>query len=119
MIKLFEEYKDKTYYKVVTSDLKSLGLRKNPTIMTFPIGQWIYEPRPTKDQGGFGGTGGIWVANSLSNAKSLLKYLKIKSEKENNPEFFKCRLFEVEIGEVLYSNSYRTKTDKVKLIREV
>jgi len=34
-------------------------------------------------------------------------------------EFLKCRLFEVEIGDVLYFNSYRTKTDKVKLIREI
>lgn len=110
---------NKKYYKVVTSNLKSLGLRKNPTIMNFPINKWIFEPNPTKDQGGWGGTGGIWVANSLSAGKGLLKYLNKKAIKENNPEFMNCRLFEVEIGDILYSNSYRTKTDKVKLIKEI
>lgn len=117
--KIFENNKIKKYYKVVTNDLKSLGLRKNPTIMTFPINVWVYEPNPTRDQGGFGGTGGIWVANDLSNAKSLIKYLKKKSIKENSLKFNECRLFEVEIGEILYSNSYRTKTDKVKLVKEI
>lgn len=28
------------YYKVVTEERKSLGLRKNPTILTTPIGEW-------------------------------------------------------------------------------
>jgi hypothetical protein len=120
MIILFENFvNNKKYYKVVTQDLKSLGLRKNPTIMTFPVGKWIFEPKPTKDKGGWGGTGGIWVANNIHDAKGLLKYLRKKALKENKPQFTKCRLFEVEIGNILYSNSYRTKTDKVKLIREI
>lgn len=114
-----ESKKTNKYYKVVTEDLKSLGLRKNPTIMTFPENVWVDEPNPTEGLGGWGGTGGIWVANSLSAGKGLLKYMKKKSIKENVPKFSKCRLFEVEIGNILYSNSYRTKTDKVKLIREV
>lgn len=118
-LQLFENFRNNKYYKVVTQDLKSLGLRKNPTIMTFPINEWVYEINPTKDQGGWGGTGGIWVANDLGGAKSLLKYLKKKAIKENMPEFLNCRLFEVEIGDVLYSNSYRTKTNKVKLINEL
>jgi hypothetical protein len=117
--KLFEEFSTKRYYKVVTKDLKSLGLRKNPTIMTFPIGEWVYEQKPTKDQGGWGGTGGIWVANGLQGGKGLMKYLRKKAIKEDKPEFLECRLFEVEIGEILYSNSYRTKTDKVKLKKEI
>lgn len=107
------------YYKVVTYDLKSLGLRKNPTIMTFPTGKWVYEPNPTYDKGGYGGTGGIWVANGLSQGKGLLRYMIKKSIKENNPYYAKCRLFEVEIGNVLYQNSYRTKTDRVKLVKEL
>jgi hypothetical protein len=120
MIKKFNEYKKyKKYYKVVTEDLKSLGLRKNPNIMTFPINKWVYEPHPTKGDGGYGGTGGIWVANGLSAGKGLIKYMKKKSYKENNPYYYRCRLFEVEIGDILYSNSYRTKTNKVKLLKEI
>jgi len=114
-----ENKNSKKYYKVVTKDLKSLGLRNNPTIMHFPIGEWVYEPNPTYDKGGFGGTGGIWVANGLSNAKGLLRYMKKKALKENVPKLLKCKLFEVEIGNILYSNSYRTKTDKVKLKKEL
>lgn len=114
-----ESLKTKKYYKVVTEDLKSLGLRKNPTILTFPEDVWVNEPNPTEDMGGWGGTGGIWVANSLSGGKGLLSYMKKKSIKENAPEYDRCRLFEVEIGKVLFSNSYRTKTDRVKLIKEI
>jgi len=99
------------YYKVVTNELKSLGLRKNPTIFTYKLNEWKHEPNPTHDIGGWGGTGGIWVANSLSNGKRLLKYTESRN--------MICKLFEVEIGRILYSNSYRTKTDKVKLIREI
>lgn len=47
-------------FKVVTTDLKSLGLRKNPHIYTYTIGKWKYEDkkridRTNKDDGG------IWV----------------------------------------------------------
>lgn len=116
----YNDYKQyPRYYKVVTKDLKSLGLRNNPTIMTFPIGEWIYEPNPKEGPGGFGGVGGIWVANGLSGGKGLLKYMRKKAKKENNTELENCRLFEVEIGKVLYSNSYRTKTDKVRLVKEI
>lgn len=109
--------KDK-YYKVVTHDMKSLGLRKNPNVMTFPINKWIYEP---KDRISYDDSdlGGIWVAQTLSGAKGLLKYLKKKSIKENNPDIAKARIFEVEIGNILYQNSYRVKTDKVKFLKEI
>ena len=99
------------YYKVVTEDLKSLGLRKNPTIFTYKIGEWTYEPNPTKDAGGWGGSGGIWTTKTRSNAVRLMKYAQSRS--------IKCKIFEVEIGDILFANSYRTKTDKVKLLKEL
>lgn len=117
-IKLFEELQTKKYYKVVTQDMKSLGLRRNPNIMTFEVGKWIYE-KPENNDRTSNDFGGIWVAQSLSGAKSLIKYLKKKAIKENKPELNNCRLFEVEIGEILYQNSYRVKTDKVKFIKEL
>ena len=104
------------YYKIVKEDLTSLGLRKNPNIMTFPIGEWIKEKNPMYNDMD---CGGIWVAKKLSGAKSLLKYLNKKAEKEGKSEFKKCRLFSAEIGEVLFSNSYRVKTNKVRLLDEI
>lgn len=45
--------------------------------------------------------------------------MKKRVKKENKPYLSEVRLFECEIGEILYQNSYRLKTDKVKMTREV
>ena len=95
-------------YKVVTENMQSLGLRKNPNIMTFQINKWIYEADPDT---GKQDTGGIWCCEKLSAAKALKKYFEKR--------YGKARIFECEMGEVLFQNSYRTKTDKVKLIKEI
>jgi len=99
------------YYKVVTEDLKSLGLRNNPTIFQYAVGLWTQEPSPTMGQGGWGGTGGIWVANGLSNAKNLKKYM--------NKKGINVKIYEIEVGGVLFSNTYRSKVSSVKLIKEI
>lgn len=96
------------YYKVVTPDMKSLGLRKNPNILTFRKNEWIKESSPKE---GKQDTGGIWVANGKGHANTLKKYMISKG--------VIARVFGVEIGNILYSNSYRTKTDKVRLLTEV
>jgi len=103
------------HYKVVTHNMESLGLRRNPNILKFPIGEWVYEGNPLEGKDDFGG---IWVAKTLSGAKGLIKYLEKKGLKEINSKFLTCKIFEVEIGKVLYGNDYRIKTDKVKLIKE-
>jgi hypothetical protein len=96
-------------YKVVTENMESLGLRKNPNIIVFPISIWVKEFHPlecnNKDWGG------IWCCQKLSAARALKKYFESRYEK--------ARIFECEIGKVLYQNSYRTKTDKVKLTQEI
>lgn len=97
-------------YKVVTEDLRSLGLRRNPTILTFPIGEWVYENGlllRTKED-----CGGIWVARTLGNARHLAKYMRNERDTET-------RIFRTEIGERLYQNSYRVKTDKVRMLEEI
>lgn len=77
--------------------------------MVFPPNHWIKEPRTleynNKDWGG------IWCCGKLSSAKALKKYYE---KKYGNARISKC-----EIGKILYENSYRLKTDKVKLIEEV
>lgn len=103
-----EGINSKIKYKVVTQDLKSLGLRKNPNVMSFTINKWKYEPTPIE---GKIDHGGIWCAINLSNAKSLKRYF----EKKYAP----ARIFSCEIGNILFENLYRIKTDKVKLIKEI
>lgn len=89
--------------------MRSLGLRKNPSLIVFPLGIWMKEPRQLerndKDWGG------IWCCEKLSAARALKKYFERK--------YNEARIFECEIGEVLFRNSYRTKTDKIKLIKEI
>lgn len=100
----------KKYYKVVTKDLQSLGLRRNPNIMTFPINEWVYEPKDRIDYSK-SDLGGIWVAQTLSGAKGLIRYM--------NKKLVKVRLFECEIGNILFQNSYRVKTNQVKITNEI
>lgn len=95
-------------YKVVTENMESLGLRKNPNVMWFRMGDWYQEPQP---QGGKQDIGGIWCCEKLSAARALKGYF------ENR--YGRARIFECEIGMVLYQNSYRTKTDRIKLIKEI
>ena len=92
-------------YKVVTEDLKSLGLRNNPTILNFPMGEWVSSPTIKE---GKSDDGGVWVCSNLSGAKRLKKYM---FDKHNIRTF----IMEAEIGKVLFKNSYRLKTDKVRL----
>jgi hypothetical protein len=94
---------------VTTSDRRSLGLRRNPTILTFPLGKWIKSPVVKK---GKSDEGGIWLAASLSNAKKLKKYMLEQHGK-------RCRIFKASIGQILFKNSYRIKTDKVKCEVEI
>jgi len=98
-------------YKVVTRDMKSLGLRKNPNILEFELGKWIYlsknEIEKSKND-----WGGIWVARTLSSAKKLGDYML---EKKHKP----TRIFKATLDEILYFNSYRIKTNGVKLFAEI
>lgn len=76
--------------------------------MWFPIGEWIEEPIPMI---GKQDSGGIWCCEKLSAARGLKRYFEKR--------YGRARIFECEIGNILFQNSYRTKTDKVMLIKEV
>jgi len=98
-------------FKVVTEDLQSLGLRKNPNIMTFIVGEWVSllddELSVGKDD-----RGGIWSALKFSGAKTLTTYMW---EKYNR----RTRMFLTAIDNPLYANSYRVKSQGVFLIKEM
>ena len=98
-------------FKVVTPDMQSLGLRKNPHILTFQPGEWLSLPDDQIVQGR-GVWGGIWAAAKIGGANTLVKYMADQYD-------LKCRLFRAQIGKVLYENSYRVKTDRILLVQEL
>jgi hypothetical protein len=95
-------------YKVVTEKMESLGLRKNPNIIWYRMGEWFVDPIMFPDNRN---DGGIWCCEKLSAARALKRYYEKR--------YGKARIFECEIGIILYKNSYRTKTDRIKLIQEI
>lgn len=97
------------FFKVITSDRKSLGLRNNPTILSFPLGKWVESPT-VKDGNSDGG--GIWLAVTLSNAKRLKKYMFEHYGK-------RCRIFRATVGRILFRNSYRIKTNRIRCEEEI
>jgi hypothetical protein len=98
-------------YKVVTQKLESLGLRKNPNILKYHISKWkfihCFEVKRGKSD-----FGGIWVCKNISGANKLKKYMRDKYNQS-------VRIFKCKIGQVLYSNSYRIKTNAVYLSQEI
>jgi drug/metabolite transporter superfamily protein YnfA len=73
--------------------------------------KWFYLP-PEKIKRGIDDWGGIWVCKSLSKAQTLKKYMNDKYE--TNVKIFTCL-----IDKILFENSYRTKTNGIKLLREI
>ena len=51
------------------------------------------------------------VDDLLTQADDMKKYFEKR--------YGRARIFECEIGIILYQNLYRTKTDKIKLIKEI
>lgn len=107
----FEEHIYPCAYKVVTSDLKSLGLRRNPNINNYPIRKWYFLD-PEEIQEGAEDWGGIWVCRTPSGARKLAKYMKGKYNKET-------KIFKAALDRILYHNSYRIKTNGIMLLEEI
>lgn len=100
-----------TVFKVVTPDMRSLGLRKNPTILTFRMGRWIASP---KKQVKRADAGGIWAARGLGGARALVRYMRKNYG-------MACRVFEAQIdaGRIVRQNSYRIQAPRIRLTREL
>ena len=96
-------------YKVVTENMQSLGLRRNPNILTYPIGEWVHEKEPCK---GSCDNGGIWAATTLSSAKKLKKYME--DEKKRG-----ARVFRSLARDILYKSEYRVKVKSIILLEEL
>ena len=91
--------------------MRSLGLRRNPNIVNYQVGEWLFLP-PSLVREGKSDFGGIWLARTKSKAYELQDYMK-KMYSED------ARVFKAVIDEVLYANSYRIKTNGVRLYEEI
>lgn len=100
-------------YKVVTPEMKSLGLRRNPNVLTYPATGELYRLFASQIKPGKDDWGGIWVTRRLSKAKEIVRYM---AEMHG---VIGCRIFVAELGKILYENDYRIKTDSVEFLAEV
>jgi hypothetical protein len=98
-------------YKVVKSDMTSLGLRKNPTPMTFKLDKWIYVPEDRVVEG-ISDAGGIWLARTPGRARAYQKYMQEKHDAET-------RVFFSLVDRILFSNQDRIKTNGIRLLEEL
>ena len=100
-------------YRVVTSEMKSLGLWRNQNILTYPETGEIFRLPDNWIEAGKGDWGGIWVSKTLYRARRLVRYMAERHQTLG------CRIFVAELGEILYENSYRIKTDSVEFLAEL
>lgn len=98
-------------YKVVTDGLMSLGLRRNPHILEYPVGEWFFLPEDWVVEGKED-FGGIWVCRKKSGASTLQKYMASQYSQET-------RCFKAAVDQILYENSYRIKTNGILLLEEI
>ncbi len=98
-------------YKVVTSKMESLGLRNNPSILTFPVGVWVAEKEeylvPSNAD-----WGGIWTALRRGSIKTLKDHCW-------NTWGMETKGFLTAIDNPVFSNSYRIKSQRVMLLQEI
>jgi len=98
-------------YRVVTLDMKSLGLRNNPNIVEYSLNNWTY-PVEKDIVKGISDKGGLWAARTPGAARAYQKYMLKKHGQET-------RVFKSLIGKVLFENNERIKTDKIFMFEEM
>jgi hypothetical protein len=98
-------------YRVVTEDLRSLGLRRNPNILQYQIKEWYFLPEDWIVEGD-GDFGGIWVCKNRSGASAIQKYMMEKYSRNT-------RLFSAAIDKVVFENTDRAKTNGIMLLEEI
>lgn len=118
---LIAEENDKTPYfspgaeqiifRVVTIDMKSLGLRNNPHIVTYTVGKWLSLPWTCVLEGK-ADWGGLWAARTYGTAKKYVKYMKAKHN-------MSARVFLACADRILFQNGERVKTNALFLIDEI
>ena len=94
-------------YKAVKPNLESVGLARAIPIH-YELDKWAYPDKISDSKI----RDGLWVGKHKGFISWLRRYVLLTRG-------YQIRVFECEIGIVLYETSNRIKTDKVKLIKEV
>lgn len=104
----------KEFFKVVTSELKSLGLRRNPNILEYEEKTWVRLPpeQIVEGKGPWSGWGGIGVVKTRGEATGLVRYMEKKHQ-------VTCLVYRVDIGRILFEDKRRAKTDAVMLVERI
>lgn len=106
--------KERIAFKVVTPDMKSLGLKRNPYILKYPEDDVLFQLPQEMVEEGAQDFGGIWVKKTLSEAKRMVKYMAEEKGLAG------CRIFLCLLpGRILFENKYRMKTESILPICEV
>lgn len=100
-------------YKVVTQENQSLGLRRNPTIYTYKVGEWNIMPTDQIIRGDVD-EGGIFSGASLASARKTQKYCL---ERQIDP--FETRIFFAAIYKPFLANGYKVKSQGIMLLEEL
>lgn len=100
-------------YRVTTMDNKSLGLAGNTNILTYKLNEWVGIPKRELDHS-IRSEGGIWTTINLSDARTLQRYFLTRFNYVTN-----TRIYLAAIGNPVFANSYRVKSEKIMLLEEL
>jgi len=113
MKKIIPQLQDGKYvgYRVTTMDNSSLGLRRNPFILQYPVKEWYKLPESWLVEGA-GDFGGIWLSRTPSRARHLVNYIWNTYNRQS-------RVYLSNIDEILFCNANRIKTNGIYMISEM
>ncbi|MBU1030068.1 MAG: hypothetical protein ABIC91_03205 [Nanoarchaeota archaeon] len=112
---------DKVYnmsFKIVTTDMKSLGLANNPYILKYPFNEYYELPdewvvKDAKDWGG------LWSRKTPSQGFWTVDYMKEKYDVETKIFLAAINKGEYPKGDVLYYNTTGIKSAGIKLFYKI
>ena len=95
------------FYKATKEDLTSVGLARAIPIQYY-LNKWAYPDKVSNSKI----RDGLWVGRHNGFINWLRRYVW-------DTRGYEIRVFECEIGDILYETCNRIKTDRCKLTREV
>jgi hypothetical protein len=99
-------------YRVVNAKgLTSLGLRRNPNILHYPINKWFSLPEDWIVPGPQD-WGGVSIARTVGKVHWMQKYMKEKHNMET-------RVFKTAFEDIIHHKEWRIKTNKLLMYEEI
>lgn len=99
-------------YRVVKKDgMCSLGLRRNPNIVVYKIGEWTILSE-NNIMVGPEDWGGIAICRTPSQANALKRYME-------HEKGIPVRVFQCVFGDIMHHKDWRIKTDRILMYEEI